>query len=69
MPNGNVVIQRLTIKLCSKLGQIASELCCVQDLDLINTFGCCLVDSCRELRKGESVQSLVHLGRNTIPGW
>ena len=38
------------------------------DLGLSNIFGCCLVNSCGGLRKGEPVQSWVHLGKSTMPG-
>ena len=38
------------------------------DLGLSNIFGCCLVNSCGGQRKGEPVQSWVHLGKSTIPG-
>ena len=38
------------------------------DLGLLNIFGYCLVNSCGGLRKGEPVQSLVHLGKSTMPG-
>ena len=33
------------------------------DLGLSNIFGCCLVNSCGGLRKGEPVQNWVHLGK------
>ena len=36
-------------------------------LILIFFFGCCLVNSCVGLRKGEPVQSWVHLGKSTMP--
>ena len=38
------------------------------DLGLSNIFGCCLVNSCGGLRKGEPVKSWVHLGKSTMPG-
>ena len=38
------------------------------DLGLSNIFGCCLVNYCGGLRKGEPVQSWVHLGKSTMPG-
>ena len=38
------------------------------DLALSNIFGCCLVNYCGGLRKGEPVQSWVHLGKSTMPG-
>ena len=38
------------------------------DLGLCNIFGCCLVNSCGGLRKGEPVQTWVHLGKSTMPG-
>ena len=38
------------------------------DLGLSNIFGCCLVNSCGGLRKGEPVQNWVHLGKSTMPG-
>ena len=38
------------------------------DLGLSNIFGCCLVNSCGGLIKGEPVQSWVHLGKSTMPG-
>ena len=38
------------------------------DLGLSNIFGCCLVNSCGGLRKGEPVQTWVHLGKSTMPG-
>ena len=38
------------------------------DLGLSNIFGCCLVNYCGGLRKGETVQSWVHLGKSTMPG-
>ena len=38
------------------------------DLGLSNIFGCCLVNSCGGLRRGEPVQSWVHLGKSTMPG-
>ena len=38
------------------------------DLGLSNIFGCCLVNSCGGLRKGEPVQSWVHLGKSNMPG-
>ena len=38
------------------------------DLGLSNIFGCCLVNSCGGQRKGEPVQSWVHLGKSTMPG-
>ena len=36
------------------------------DLGLSNIFGCCLVNSCGGLRKGEPVQNWVHLGKSTM---
>ena len=38
------------------------------DLGLFNVFGCCLVNYCGGLRKGEPFQSCVHLGKSTMPG-
>ena len=47
-------------------GLIALQVCCPGILGLFNIFGCCLVNYCGGLRKGEPIQSWVHLGKSKL---